>query len=112
MFICKSKTDYSLYYYLVLQRKPSLYDRNYGCFVDAEGVQIASLSRFCASLFEKQTGIKLKLGEWGEFKLTPVTQTDRRREAIKRIMKERFRKVKRQRQRDEKRKQGKQTKKT
>lgn len=85
------------HYYILINKRPLSYRRLDGCFCDRLGNRIDSMNDFHKTLFEKQTGIKLKVGEWGEFKLKPITDTDRRSEAIKRIMKERFRKVKKAR---------------
>ena len=47
---------------------------------------------FCQKYFERITGIKLKDGTWGKFKLTPWTETDQRRMNIRKIFKERGKK--------------------
>jgi hypothetical protein len=62
--------------YVVLSEPPHRYRKKSTCnhagFVDKLNHEIDIYYVFCHTLFEKRTGVKLRVGEWKDFKLVEV----------------------------------------
>jgi len=90
MFIGKRTNVYGQKEYLILKELPDHYYHHH--FYDDGNYEIFHSYDFCASVFERVTGIKMKIGTWMEMKLVPVTESDRRRAHIKKIFKDHMKK--------------------